>query len=111
MKIPSFMSTRTILVAMMAILLTPVGQAQAVDIVVNGACSLENAIRSANEQAQVEPRASCETGNADDGNSQVDENGVEIPGGRDVILLESRRHGRGRHYPGRDLVGDLKHRD
>jgi len=64
------------------------GQALAADITVDADCSLPNAIRSANEEALVEPQADCEDGDADDGNSQVDDNGVEIPAGQDRITID-----------------------
>lgn len=71
----------------MLLLMTPLGQALAADITVDADCSLENAIRAANEVALVEPLANCETGDANSGGTQVDENGFEIPAGLDVIAL------------------------
>lgn len=71
----------------MLLLLMPIGRALAADIYVDEDCSLQNAILSANEQAQVAPLADCESGDADDGNTQVDGNGVEIPPGSDTITI------------------------
>jgi len=73
---------------MLALLLTPIGQALAADITVDADCSLQNAILSANEEAMVAPLDQCESGDIDDGNSQVDDNGVEIPAGQDTITID-----------------------
>ncbi|MDE2748895.1 MAG: SH3 domain-containing protein [Chloroflexota bacterium] len=81
-------ATINLLIASLLLLVFPLGQALAADITVDADCSLPNAIRSANEEALVEPRADCEDGDADDGNSQVDDNGVEIPAGLDRITID-----------------------
>lgn len=70
------------------LLLMSIGQALAADIYVDADCSLENAILSANEQAMVAPLADCEAGDVDDGYSQVDDDGVEIPSGLDAITIQ-----------------------
>ncbi len=88
MKTPSFISMRYICIAMLALLLMPIGQALAADITVDADCSLRNAFLSANEQEMVEPLAACEAGDIDDGNSQVDDDGVEIPAGQDTITID-----------------------
>ena len=69
-------------------LLMPMGQALAADINVDADCSLRNAILSANEETMVEPLADCETGDNDDGNRQVDDDGNEIPAGLDTITIQ-----------------------
>ena len=58
---------RDICIAMLALLLMPIGQALAADITVDADCSLRNAFLSANEQEMVEPLAACEAGDIDDG--------------------------------------------
>lgn len=88
MKTPRFMSVLTVCVTALILLLMPIGQALAADITVDADCSLQNAVLSANEEATVEPRADCETGDADDGNSQVDDDGSEIPAGLDTITID-----------------------
>ena len=69
-------------------LLMPIGQALAADIHVDAECSLPNAILSANEQVMVEPLAACETGDIDDGITQVDNAGNVIPAGLDTITIQ-----------------------
>ena len=76
------------LCAAVLLLLMPIGPALAADIAVDADCSLENAILSANEQEMVAPRDDCETGDADDGFTQVDSDGVEIPSGTDTITIQ-----------------------
>ena len=88
MNYPSVISKLKVCAAAMFLLLMPMGQALAADIAVDADCSLQNAIRSANEEATVEPRADCEAGDADSGNSQVDDDGNEIPAGLDTITIE-----------------------
>jgi len=78
-KTPSFTSRRTLFAAALFLLLMPIGRALAADINVDADCSLANAVLSANEQAMVAPSADCEAGDVDDGYSQVNEDGVEIP--------------------------------
>ncbi|MDE2774936.1 MAG: SH3 domain-containing protein [Chloroflexota bacterium] len=88
MKTPSFTSRRTLFAAALFLLLMPIGRALAADINVDADCSLANAVLSANEQAMVAPSADCEAGDVDDGYSQVDEDGVEIPSGSDTITIQ-----------------------
>ena len=88
MKTPSFISVSRVCVAAVILLLTPIGGALAADITVDADCSLHNAILTANEAETVEPRADCEAGDADDGNSQVDDDGNEIPAGQDTITID-----------------------
>ncbi len=88
MKTPSFISVLNICIAAVILLLMPIGQALAADITVDADCSLQNAILSANEEATVEPRSDCEAGDADGGNSQVDDDGNEIPAGLDTITID-----------------------
>ena len=88
MKTPSFISIMTICIAVLLLLLLPIGQALAADIMVDADCSLQNAILSANEEEMVAPLADCEAGDADDGSSQVDEGGIEIPAGLDTITID-----------------------
>ena len=88
MKTPSFISALKLSFAALVLLTMPIGQALAADITVDADCSLANAIISANEGEMVEPRADCEAGDADDGNSQVDEDGNEIPAGLDTITID-----------------------
>ena len=88
MNSPSVKSILKVCAAAMILLLMPIGQALAADITVDADCSLQNAIRSANEGETVEPRADCEAGDADSGNSQVDDDGNEIPAGLDTITIE-----------------------
>ena len=66
----------------------PIGSALAADIMVDADCSLPNAVLSANGEEMVEPLADCEAGDADDGNAQVDDKGVEIPAGLDTITID-----------------------
>ncbi|MCY3833939.1 MAG: SH3 domain-containing protein [Chloroflexi bacterium] len=87
MKTSSAISLRQILVALLLLSL-PIGPTLAADIRVDADCSLENAIASANEGVMAAPRADCETGAADDGNAQVDDDGVEIPAGLDTITID-----------------------
>ncbi len=87
MNSPPFISKRTLRLAILFLLLMPLGQALAANIYVDEDCSLQNAIRSANEQAMVEPLAACEIGDAADGNPQVDSDGVEIAPGVDTIRI------------------------
>ncbi|MCY4061018.1 MAG: SH3 domain-containing protein [Chloroflexi bacterium] len=88
MKTPSLKSMRDLCIAALVMLLMPLGQALAADINVDADCSLQNALLSANEKAQVEPLAACETGDNDDGSTQVDEDGNEIPAGLDTITIQ-----------------------
>lgn len=88
MKTSSVTSVLKVCIAALVLLLMPIGQALAADITVDADCSLQNAILSANEEAMVEPRADCEAGDADDGNSQVDDDGNEIPAGLDRIIID-----------------------
>ena len=83
-----FISILKVCIAALFLLLTPIGGALAADITVDADCSLQNAILSANEAETVEPRSDCEAGDADDGNSQVDDNGNEIPAGQDTITID-----------------------
>ncbi len=87
MKTLSFKSNWTLCVAALLMLLMPMGQALAADINVDADCSLPNAILSANEQAMVAPLANCETGDNDDGSTQVADDGNEIPPGLDTITF------------------------
>ena len=73
--------------AALVMLLMPLGQALAADINVDADCSLQNAILSANEKIMVEPLAACEAGDSDDGSTQVDDDGNEIPAGLDTITI------------------------
>jgi len=86
-KTSSAISIRQMLIALLLLTL-PIGPALAADIRVDADCSLENAILSANEAAMVAPRDDCEAGAIDDGNAQVDEDGVEIPAGLDTITID-----------------------
>ncbi|MYE27041.1 MAG: hypothetical protein F4X87_07450 [Chloroflexi bacterium] len=88
MKIPSFIYVLRVCIAVMILLLMPIGQALAADITVDADCSLQNAILSANEEEMVEPRSDCEAGDVDDGNSQVDDGGNVIPAGLDTITID-----------------------
>ncbi|MCY3799413.1 MAG: hypothetical protein OXG84_16525 [Chloroflexi bacterium] len=88
MKIPSFISVLRVCIAVVILLLMPIGQALAADITVDADCSLQNAILSANEEEMVEPRSDCEAGAVDDGNSQVDDGGNVIPAGLDTITID-----------------------
>lgn len=88
MKTPSYISVSRVCIAAVILLLMPIGQALAADITVDADCSLQNAILSANEAETVEPRSDCEAGDADDGNSQVDDDGNEIPAGLDTITID-----------------------
>ena len=86
MKTPRFTTVKTICLALV-LLLVPVGQALAGDIYVDEDCSLQNAVRAANEEAMVAPLNSCEAGVAADGISQVDEYGADLPPGSDKITI------------------------
>ncbi|MCE2473198.1 MAG: SH3 domain-containing protein [Anaerolineae bacterium] len=86
MKTPRFTTVKTICLALL-LLLVPVGQALAGDIYVDEDCSLQNAVRAANEEAMVAPLNSCEAGIAADGIAQVDENGADLPPGSDKITI------------------------
>lgn len=88
MKTPSFLSIRDLCIASLVMLLMPIGQALAADINVDAECSLRNAILSANEQDMVEPLAACETGDIDNGTTQVDDAGNVIPAGLDTITIQ-----------------------
>lgn len=88
MKTPSFISIRDLCIAALIMLLMPVGHALAADINVDADCSLRNALLSANEETMVEPLADCETGDNDDGGTQVDADGNEIPAGLDTITIQ-----------------------
>lgn len=88
MKTPSFISVSRVCIAAVILLLMPIGGALAADITVDADCSLQNAILSANEEETVEPRSDCEAGDADDGDSQVDDDGIEIPAGQDTITID-----------------------
>lgn len=88
MKTSSFISIIYLCLASMVLLLMPIGQALAADITVDADCSLQNAILSANEQDMAEPMADCETGDDDDGSTQVDDDGNEIPAGEDTIAID-----------------------
>ena len=88
MKTPSFISVLRVCGAAVILLLMPIGAALAADITVDADCSLQNAILSANEEETVEPRSDCEAGDADDGSSQVDDDGNEIPAGLDTITID-----------------------
>jgi hypothetical protein len=85
---PSVKTIWKVCAAALILLLLPLGQALAADITVDADCSLQNAIRSANEGELVEPRADCEAGDADSGNAQVDDDGNAIPAGLDTITIE-----------------------
>jgi hypothetical protein len=74
--------------AIALILAVSAGQVFAGDIMVDADCSLPNAILSGNEEEMIAPQADCEAGDADDGNSQVGEDGVEIPAGLDTITID-----------------------
>lgn len=82
------MPIRDLFVVALVMLLLPMGQALAADINVDADCSLQNAILSANEKTMVEPLAACETGDNDDGSTQVDDEGNEIPAGQDTITIQ-----------------------
>ncbi len=88
MKTPSFISVSRVCIAAVILLLMPIGGALAADITVDADCSLQNAILSANEEETVEPRSDCEAGDADDGDSQVDDDGMKIPAGQDTITID-----------------------
>ncbi len=86
MKTPSSTIVKTICLSLI-LLLVPVGQALAADIYVDEDCSLQNALRSANEEAMVAPLDNCETGIAADGITQIDEYGADLPPGSDKITI------------------------
>ena len=88
MKTPRFISIGNICIAVLLFLMMPIGSALAADIMVDADCSLPNAVLSANGEEMVEPLADCEAGDADDGNAQVDDKGVEIPAGLDTITID-----------------------
>ena len=89
MKTLSIKSIRTLCAAALVLLLLPIGQAFAADINVDADCSLPNAIRSANGESMVAPQADCETGDSDDGSTQVDDDGNAIPAGLDTIRINA----------------------
>ncbi len=85
MKTPCFVSRKNIILAI-ALLLLPIGQTLAADILVDADCSLANAIRSANGADMVEPMIDCEAGDGVDANSdQADDE--TIPG-LDTITID-----------------------
>ena len=86
MNTPRLISVKTFCLALV-LLLVPVGQALAGDIYVDEDCSLQNAVRAANEEAMVAPLNSCEAGIDADGISQVDEYGADLPPGSDKITI------------------------
>lgn len=86
MKTLRLFSVKTICLALV-LLLVPVGQALAGDIYVDEDCSLQNAMRAANEEAMIAPLDNCEAGIAADGVSQVDEYGEDLPPGSDTITI------------------------
>ncbi len=86
MNTSRLISVKTICLALV-LLLVPVGQALAGDIYVDEDCSLQNAVRAANEEAMVAPLNSCEAGIDADGISQVDEYGADLPPGSDKITI------------------------
>ncbi len=84
----SFISKSKLCIGALIVLLLSIGPALAADINVDADCSLRNAILSANEQDMVEPLAACETGDINDGVTQVDDDGNVIPAGLDTITIQ-----------------------
>ena len=73
----------------LAFWLLPIGQALAADITVDADCSLDNAIRAANDETLVEPRVDCEAGDSADDPAKVDDaTGETLPAGQDTISIE-----------------------
>lgn len=87
MKTLSFISIRDLCIAVLLMLLMPVGHTLAADINVDADCSLRNALLSANEETMVEPLADCEAGDNEGGGTQVDDDGNKIPAGLDTITI------------------------
>ena len=88
MKNPS-LNLKKVICFVLALWLLPIGHALAADIIVDADCSLANAIRSANEEALVEPQIDCEAGHAADGEAQVDDTtGETLPAGQDTISID-----------------------
>lgn len=89
MKTSKLISIRYLCIALVVLLLLPFGQALAADIMVDADCSLQNAIRSANEEELVEPHVDCEAGDSADGEARTDEEtGETVPAGQDTISID-----------------------
>lgn len=85
---PNFFSRAVLFVVLSAFLMLPTITVFAADITVDDDCSLENAIRAANDQDQVGSLNSCETGDEDA--AAVDTITIDVSGTNDgTIVLTS----------------------